>query len=74
MEGVPLYSGHLLTVDQLTQVEVDADIQVAVTQFLKGLTTQMFARIVRNGSAEVSLPIAPGGTDNTGRLVAPFLE
>ncbi|PVD32584.1 hypothetical protein C0Q70_08026 [Pomacea canaliculata] len=53
MEAPPLYSQGLLTVEQLSQVAVDADIQAAVSEFLSGLSTQMFARIVRNGSAEV---------------------
>jgi hypothetical protein len=41
---VPVFGQHLLTVEQLTKVKVDADIQSAVNEFLKGLTTQMFAR------------------------------
>ena len=40
----PLFSQHLLTVEQLAEISVDPDIQASVTEFLKGLTTQMFAR------------------------------
>ncbi|XP_076456556.1 uncharacterized protein LOC143290888 [Babylonia areolata] len=50
---IPLFSQQLLTVEQLIQVTVDPDIQTSVDHFLKGLSDQMFARIVRNGSAEV---------------------
>nr|KAG5699939.1 hypothetical protein BaRGS_018238 [Batillaria attramentaria] len=53
LEALPLFSRQILTVEQLSQIQVDPDIQVAVSEFLKGLTTQMFARIVRNGSSEV---------------------
>ncbi|KAK7091121.1 uncharacterized protein [Littorina saxatilis] len=48
-----LFSQQLLTVEQLNEITVDADIQSSVDEFLKGLTQQMFARIVRSGSAEV---------------------
>ena len=42
--NTPLFSQHLLTVEQLDEISVDPDIQASVTEFLKGLTTQMFAR------------------------------
>ena len=44
--AVPLFSQHLLTVEQLRDIVVDADIQASVNDFLKGLSTQMFARSV----------------------------